>query len=241
MSPATPSAAPAGAVVQVPSEFIEICRLLASTLDGGFIACGHCGEQETTGDIDFVPEFIRQVAALTAPPAQQRGAGEVHPLLLRAQVTALAEQLRDIRDECVALRAVVRAGDDLRASLPPHWHGEKEDAYDEERDMLDGDLRPKNRHTTPTLSAATPSNAAAVRDHATIYATIRAYRLTNMCFENTSDPYPLVDAMTCSGNTIADGEEQMRLLTDDIWHALNTSAHTEPLDQGVGEGRSDAP
>lgn len=63
----------------------------------------------------------------------------------------------------------------------------------------------------------TPTARAPVTD--TIYETIREFRLTNMRDEDGCD-YPLVDAMTRNGRSIADGEEQMRDLAYAISQAL---------------------
>ena len=41
----------------------EAAQNLAASLDGGFVACSHCGEQEATGDMDFVPEFLAAIRA----------------------------------------------------------------------------------------------------------------------------------------------------------------------------------
>lgn len=50
---------------------IEVAaRNVANTLNGGFIVCQHCGEQETTTDMDYASELY---AALAPAPIPQGG------------------------------------------------------------------------------------------------------------------------------------------------------------------------
>ena len=71
--------------------------------------------------------------------------------------------------------------------------------------------------------------------YSAIYRTIRYFSLTNMRLEGSSDPYPLVDAMTCRGKTIGDGEDQMRLLADEIYAVLAADTPTAQVWEDRGE------
>lgn len=45
---------------------IEAARLLSDSLDGGFVRCMRCGDQEDTSDLDFAPELRKALAELDA-------------------------------------------------------------------------------------------------------------------------------------------------------------------------------
>lgn len=45
-------------------------RNVAGTLNGGFVRCERCGEQETTTDLDFSKELYAALAMLAAKPSK---------------------------------------------------------------------------------------------------------------------------------------------------------------------------
>jgi hypothetical protein len=49
--------------------------------------------------------------------------------------------------------------------------------------------------------------------HAALMRVLRSYGLASICTDD-GDPYPLVDALSTPGDTIATGEEEMRRLAD---------------------------
>lgn len=65
-----------------------------------------------------------------------------------------------------------------------------------------------------------------------IFNALREYRLSNMTFEGTDDPYCLVDLVAPDGASISAGEDELRLLADHIASALIPSsapAEAEPV------------
>jgi hypothetical protein len=64
-----------------------------------------------------------------------------------------------------------------------------------------------------------------------VYDAIREYRLSNM-IDDDQNAYPLVDLMTADNRTIADGEEQMVGLADDVIEAVRgVAAPIDPQDE----------
>ncbi len=78
-----------------------------------------------------------------------------------------------------------------------------------------------------------------------IFDTMRDYRLSNMVFDGTEEPYCLVDAVSNEGGSVESGEEQLLMLADEISLALaarraaNTPvARIVTEDDGVSEKHS---
>lgn len=54
-----------------------------------------------------------------------------------------------------------------------------------------------------------------------IYRALHDYRLSNMTFEDSDEPYPLLDNMTRDGESIDDGEMELVCLADEISVAIS--------------------
>lgn len=76
-----------------------------------------------------------------------------------------------------------------------------------------------------TLSASRRSGAVSTEQdydplRGAIYEVLRNHRLSNMVFDGTDDAYCLVDCVTAKGQPIADGEEQLRDLADELAYVV---------------------
>ena len=97
--------------------------------------------------------------------------------------------------------------------------------------------------------ADTPPTPTEALLHSTIVKVLSEHRLHNMADED-GEHYPLVDALTPDGDTLATGEQEIALLADEIWHEVRAAlsptigADDEALlracDDALAAGDSDA-